>query len=159
MPQTCSVCKHADRASIERALIAGQSLRSIAGQYSLSDSAVLRHKQAHLPAELAKATDAAEVAQADTLLDRLRQINAETAAILREVRSSEPKDNEMALKAIARIEKQIELEGRLLGELQQPTVNVLIMPEWVGLRTAILRALEPYPEARLRLAEVIDAGR
>ena len=76
--------------------------------------------------------------------------------VLREARQS--KDHELRLKAIARAEKQIEFEGRLLGELQDgATVNVAIMPEWLALRAALLAALAPYPEARLAVAERLAA--
>jgi hypothetical protein len=47
----------------------------------------------------------------------------------------------------------LELLGKLAGELQSaPQVNILISPEWVRLRTLILEALEPYPDARLAVA-------
>ena len=60
------------------------------------------------------------------------------------------------MKAIARAEKQIELEGRLIGELSEgQTINILVAPEWLNLRVVILRALEPYPEARIALAAAI----
>ena len=89
---------------------------------------MVRHKTDHLPAAVVKAAEIAEVVQANALLGRLKALNRETAAILREARAAGSKDNELALKCIARAEKQIELEGRLLGELkaeQGATVNVI----------------------------------
>lgn len=109
---------------------------------------------------MVKAVEAAEVVQAGNLLDRLRDLNRETAAILRECRTVDPVDNELALKAIARVEKQIELEGRLLGELNEgATLNVVVSPEWVRVRTVILQALVPYQAARLAITEALkNAG-
>ena len=91
-----------------------------------------------------------------SLLDRLIALSRETAAILREAREGDEKDNELALKAIARAEKQIELQARLLGELKDTaTVNVLVLPEWVKIRTTMLEALLPFPEARLAVAAAL----
>jgi hypothetical protein len=97
------------------------------------------------------------VVQADSLLDRLLSLNAETMAILKEARAGRIKDNELALKAIARAEKQLELQGKLLGELNEaPTVNLLAVPEWFSLRSTIIAALEPYPEAKQAVVRALN---
>ena len=156
MPRVCSVCTHPDRAAIDAALVAATAFPALAALYRVSQDALGRHKANHVPATRARARDAAEVAQADTLLDRLRALNRETADVLREAKTA--RDQELRLKAIARAEKQIELEGRLLGELREgQTVNVIVTPEWVALRARILAALAPHPAARYALAEVLDA--
>jgi hypothetical protein len=54
MPRVCTICTHPARAAIDDGLEAGQSLRDVAGQYSLSKSALDRHKVSHLPARLAQ---------------------------------------------------------------------------------------------------------
>ena len=53
----------------------------------------------------------------ETLLNRLKALNHETAEILREARAAGSRDNGIAVKAIARVERQLEFEARLLGEL------------------------------------------
>jgi hypothetical protein len=53
--------------------------------------------------------------RAETLFERLKGLNRETAAILAEARAAQ--NNVIALQAVARAEKQLELEARLLGEL------------------------------------------
>ena len=75
-----------------------------------------------------------------------------------ESRHADPR--ELVLKTSERLQSQIELLAKLLGELdERAQVNILIAPEWLTLRTAILKALEPYPEARLALAEAVkNAG-
>jgi hypothetical protein len=45
-----------------------------------------------------------------------------------------------------------ELEGRLAT---QPQINILVNPQWVELRTTIIKALEPYPEAREAIVNAI----
>ena len=156
MARTCTICRHADRESINSALVRSEPLRTIAGCWSVSKTALLRHKKDHLPATLMKAVAAAAVAEGDDLLDRLKQLNRETAAILGEARTAGPKNNDLALKAIARVEKQLDFERRLLGEITTSTnVSVVTSPEWQKLRAAILLALEPFPTARLAVAEAV----
>jgi hypothetical protein len=49
-----------------------------------------------------------------------------------------------------------------LGKLdERPQINVLISPEWLDLRSAIIGALGTYPEAResiLKALEGLDGG-
>jgi hypothetical protein len=117
---------------------------------------LVRHKTDHLPAHLAKAKEAEEVSQAESLLDRLLALSKETSAILQEARAEKTKDNELALKAIARCEKQLELQARLLGELKEgQTVNILMAPEWHEMRRLILEALRPYPQASVAVAAAL----
>lgn len=117
MPQVCTICRHARRDEIDRALLDGDSFRNIAQRFGTSATALFRRKRRDLPAALVKAKGASEAFRAETLLDRLKALNAETLAILREARDVGTRDNELALKAISRVERQLEFEARLLGEL------------------------------------------
>ena len=119
VPRTCTICKHPSREEINAALITGESFRNIAKRFETSTTALFRHKKADLPATLVKSAEIAEVVEADTLVGRLQSLHTETMAILREARSEGTKDNALALKAIGRAEKQLELGARLLGELPQ----------------------------------------
>ena len=121
MARNCSVCRHDKREEIDRALLAQTPFRHVAACFSISATAAFRHSKSHIPAALVKAKQVADEVKADTLFDRLREINREARAILEEARGNGSKDNDLALKAIARIEKQLELEARLLGELDEST--------------------------------------
>ena len=157
MPRSCTVCSHDALEHINAALLSEVALRDIARQYRVSKDALSRHKQGHIPQHLAKASNAAEVVKADSLLDRLQSLNTETMLILKEAREGD--DNELALKAIARAEKQLELQAKLLGELNEgTTVNVLVAPEWLELRARIVKTVAPYPQAAQALARALDAG-
>jgi hypothetical protein len=127
----------------------------------VSKTALLRHKADHLPATIVKAAEVKEAISGGSLLDRLTALNQETASILREARTAGlTKDSPLALKAIARAEKQLELESRLLLELNQgASVDLTQTPEWQSLRSAILLALEPYPAARAAVLEAIKSRR
>ena len=155
MPRRCTICDHPDRNAIDAALVTNGPLRGIARTFALSEDALFRHRSDHLPSHLAKAKEAEETTHADSLLGQLLSLNRETFAILKEARDGE--DNELALKAIARAEKQIELQAKLLGELQEgTTVNILILPEWARLRSAVIHALTPFPEARMAVLNALQ---
>jgi hypothetical protein len=115
MPRTCTICNHEKLAEINNAVLGNESYRSIAKRFEASESAVYRHMQDHLPITLSKAKEAAQEVEAGTLFERLRTLNQETQAILRDARDSG--NHVVALAAIGRAEKQLELEARLLGEL------------------------------------------
>ena len=72
MPRVCTVCTHDQRAAIDQALVNGKGVRETSALFRVSEDAVSRHKEGHLPAVLAQGQAAAEVARADDLLDHLR---------------------------------------------------------------------------------------
>ena len=140
------------------ALVAGEPYRSVANRYeSLSQAAVQRHSENHLPATLAQAKDAEMVAHADDLLEQVRDLQVRTFAILEAAEVSE--QHRTALSAIREARGNLELLAKLLGELgDRPTVNVLISPEWLELRTVIVGALEPYTHARGAVLRAIEGA-
>lgn len=147
MPRTCSICSHEQRAEIDAELIAETPLRNIAERFGTSSTTLHRHRQEHLPSKMVKAKEAEEEVEATDLLSRLRALNEETRDVLRAAKKSDA--HGLRLQAIQRLERQLELEARLLGELiDQQTVNVILSPEWLVVRTALLQALSGYPEAR-----------
>jgi len=152
MPRTCSICAHPERDAIDKALVAEVPLRTIADRWSVSKSALIRHKEDHLPATMVKAKAVEDVAHAIDVVRQLRTINGAALHVLKDARES--RDGNLALKAIDRIQRQIELQAKLLGELdERPVINLLITTEWLTVRTALLAALAAYPEARVAVAE------
>jgi hypothetical protein len=49
MPQQCTICRHADRGQIDEALAAKTPLRTIAAQWGVSKTSLLRHRGRHRP--------------------------------------------------------------------------------------------------------------
>lgn len=156
MSRVCTICSHPQRAEIDRALIAGEPCSTIAARYiTIGRMALQRHKADHISPTLARAQEVAEVARADSLLDQLRGLQERTLEILSRAEASGKL--ETALKAIREVRGNLELLAELLGRLdRQPQVNLLVAPEWIALRSKILRALAPYPEIRCRLVEALD---
>ena len=138
-------------------MIAGSPYRSVASEWGLSKSAVERHASEHLVAAIARAGELRDRINADALIAELRVLREVTLGVLEEARQSEM--HAVALKAIARLEKQAELVGRLAGELVErqrvEMVSVAFAAEWQQLRPRIIAALQPYPEAAAALAEVL----
>lgn len=75
MPRQCTVCTNLELVAINTALLNNEPLRDIARQWRVSKDAVARHKD-HIPAHLAKAEAAKEMAQADSLTAELKRIAA-----------------------------------------------------------------------------------
>ena len=162
MPRRCTVCAHPEVGAINKALVAGESDRKLAARYgSLSRPAIQRHADNHLPASLAKAKEAEEIAHADDLLGDVRTLQARTLAILGAAETTS--EHRLALAAIRESRSNLELLAKLLGELdERPVVSLNISPEWLELRTVIVGALDAHPDARgavLRAIEGTGNGR
>jgi len=85
----------------------------------------------------------------------LKFVNGAALSVLRDARAAG--EGELVLRAVDRVMKQVELQAKLLGDLdERPVVNVLVTPEWVALRAQILAALDPYPEARFAVAGALQ---
>jgi hypothetical protein len=146
VPRRCTVCDHPESHGIDEALVTGAPYRSVARRFELSESAVYRHKTEHLPAHLLKAREVEEVAQADHLLEQVRNLQAHALNILE--RAEKAGDLRTALAAIYQARGNLELLGKLAGELdERPVVNLNVSPEWLELRAVIVGALEPHPAA------------
>ena len=129
MPRTCTVCSHPERREIDRTLVSrSASYRDIAGQYSVSKTAVSRHTKEHLPDLLAKAYAAEEVTRADELLMDVRRLQARTLRAL--LWAEGAADWTTMLRAVREARENVRLLGELRGKLDtRPVVNVLVSPE------------------------------
>ena len=126
--------------------------RNIAERFSLSLGALVRHHDDHLPEQLVKAREAEQVLQADALLREAVQIKDALKGIMaRTLGAGELGQATAAGRAAFRcIETLLEVEGRLD---RRPVLNLLVLPQWIEARSALLEALGPYPEARAAVAE------
>jgi len=163
MAMTCTVCRHTDRAAIDSALVTGEPVRSVASRYvtlsgrPLGHMALYRHKDEHLAPSLAKAQEAASVAQADDLLGQVRTMQGRALGILDTAEAAG--QLLVALAAIREARGCLELLGKLLGQIdERPQINVLVSPEWHQVRGLILAALLPYPEARGAVVERLSGS-
>ena len=149
----CTVCRRNDVAKINKALISGDSLSTIAGTYGVTKASIHRHSK-HIPAKLTKAREAKETASADNLMARVASLNTKAHDVYEKAMTA--KNLTAAIAAVRELRGITELYAKITGELQSQTVtNIIVSPEWVNLRNAILIALEPYPEARQAVVKSI----
>lgn len=75
--------------------------------------------------------------------------------VLAETKTADPR--RLILETSKTLEGHLRLMGEIAGKIQtQGTTTFLISPEWLALRTRMLEALHPFPDARLALAAVVD---
>ena len=154
MAQPCSICHHPDRETIDAAIVGGGALRAIACQYTVGREALRRHK-AHIPKAVATAREAEEVAEADRLLAIVHDLMKSAIGTITQAEAGG--DLRTKLAAIREARETAKLLLEVYGELQtQPTFNIIMAPEWVEVRTVVLQALGPYPDARLAVAGALE---
>ncbi len=155
MGRQCTVCAHKDLEEINRLLLCSDSYRAIARQFGLSKDSLARHKESHMPELLLKSQDVKETLQADNLLDQIVYYESE-ARRFKGLAESQG-DLELALKAVDRALKCLDLFAKARGIINdQPQITIINNPEWVELRTLIITALDPFPDAK---GAVVDAIR
>jgi transposase-like protein len=157
MPRRCTVCDHPKRHSIGETLVSGAPYRSVAKRFGLSESAVYRHKVEHLPTHLLKAKEVEETTRADDLLEQVKDLQVHALDILE--RAEKIGDLRTALAAISQARGNLELFGKLAGELdERPVVNLNVSPEWLELRAVIVGTLEPHPAAHSAVLRALEGA-
>jgi hypothetical protein len=121
--KVCSICTHSDRAAIDKGLVDGSSLRTVAGQYGTNKSALDRHKK-HLAPALTQAKQAERVTEATSLLSRVERIMGRLETICEA--ATKERDWLPAIAASRELRGCLELLGKLSGELQAGGMKVKI---------------------------------
>lgn len=159
MSRSCTVCASPLLSAIDNALVAGRSQADIAGEFSVGEAAVQRHRKAHLSPALVAVQARREERRSVKLVDRLDAVVMKVEALI-ETAEEDGKPGQM-LAAAREFRSGVELLARLTGELderpQNVTVNVLASPEVAQMAAALMAALQPYPAARIAAAAVLDA--
>jgi hypothetical protein len=133
---TCRVCRSKERREIDKALVDGVSLRTIADRFRVSKTALIRHQSKHLPALLAKAKNAATISEANSLLERIERIIRKCEVI--SAKAEKAKDWAPAVSALGQIRSCVELLAKLTGELKAAGTAVN-----VSFSNALLGELSP----------------
>jgi hypothetical protein len=162
-----TITEHVDRARIERDLALGRPLARIAKKYGVSITAAFRHKR-KLPPQL-KAALAGHALRPAEDLEKLRieesesllsHLAAQRARLLiSQDAAMEAEQFGLVAQLASGVHRNLELVGKYLGEFAshstQTTISILITPEYLDLRTALLRALQPYGDARRAVAATL----
>ncbi|TFH54369.1 MAG: hypothetical protein E4G89_00070 [Methanothrix sp.] len=149
----CKACNHPGHEEHDKALLTGKlSDSDYAKIVGCTSKSIARHR-AHIVREIAQSAQAQVIISADELFKSVQ----DEAVVVRELRDTARNegDIELALKAVDRALKCIELYAKIQGIIKdQPTININLNAEWIALRTTIITALEPFPDAR---RAVVDA--
>ena len=136
MPRSCPICDHEDLDGINAALASNERIRTIAERWSVRKTALMRHRNEHLPysaieakeaeakeAEVkeAEAQEAEEDALGDNLLDQVRDLQERALANLEEAEEAE--ELNAALQAIREVKGNLELMTNPLNELDERSVD------------------------------------
>lgn len=167
-----AIATHPDRAQIEIGLANGVSLRALGKRYGLQPSQLSRYRKNHMSEELVARLrvrglrsdeELAEVREAESksLLDHLVYQRARCYAVAD--RAREIKHDDAELRAIESAGRASERIGKLLGEMgavinnttNNLHVNLTSSPDYHVLRTQLIRALRPYPEAQTAVAHAL----
>jgi hypothetical protein len=162
----CTVCTHREASNIDLALARGVSVTALSRRYKVSTDAIYRHSNNHLPPQLrAKLIAGPDI---DIDLDRLRESESQSLlANLVALRhrlfaaldtAEEYGDANMLSRVSSQLHANLELTARLLGDLGvggTTNINVLIQPQYIELRVALVSALASFPEAKQAVAQVL----
>ena len=126
MPRSCPICDHEDLDGINAALASNERIRTIAERWSVRKTALMRHRNEHLPysaieAKEAEAQEAEEDALGDNLLDQVRDLQERALANLEEAEEAE--ELNAALRAIREVKSNLELMTDPLNELDERSVD------------------------------------
>ena len=174
----CSICRHEHRALIESTRLAGASLDTIAAKYSVSRDSVHRHMKSHVPDDLkAELLDSVPLEQlaaeaAREGLTVLQYLSLTRATLVRQMQLASSVNDHHATATVARALNETNrliagITGEM-GDLAARNINItnnnLVLhehPEFVRLRSGLLRALAPHPAARADVVAMLlelDAG-
>lgn len=131
MPQTCRACKSPDRQAIDKALVAGEPLRTIADQWSVSKTALIRHKP-HVATAIVKAGEKREERLGDNLIDGMSRIQRKLWEILAKMEASGDHRGEVV--ALREVRETMESQNKLLASAAQGngSQDIRVLIEHVG---------------------------
>lgn len=158
---TCSICKHKKKDEINERLLnrptSCESIQEISDNFSISYQSLWRHANNCIADKLSKSKDLAKGVSGESLTCQLKTIRGTIKdCLLACVKSDDLRTAHLFANDTL---KQIELEAKIEGQIhdqqvnvqlnQNTQINVLQAPEWVEMRSTIMKALEPYEKARV----------
>jgi hypothetical protein len=147
MPRYCQVCSRTDAGAINVLLLEGRSARSVALELGLSEDSVQRHVH-NRHVTVRRTSDPVPFRPATEPSDPLDEL----VAALR--------DHALAGNPASAHEYRLALSAQAdVRHTTPPTRDLEHEPEWIELRTRMLEALEPFPAAKLAIADALEAAR
>jgi hypothetical protein len=169
---TCIICEHPQREAIDRAIMAGDSLRYIATMFTTSKDAVQRHKNVCMkrqvppspPLPVPAYQTGEQVATAERVsLSIITRVSSLVDVLeLQATECASDKDRRNMTATATALLKALELNARLTGELgpnNQVNLQVNVpslrdAPEW----PIFIRIIEKHPAIKAELNQALLEG-
>jgi hypothetical protein len=164
----CTICAHEKRHQIEIGMVNRVSYRTLAKRFQVSRDAIYRHGRSHLPPQ-ARAAILTALKGSAVDLEQLQR--SESEGLLSQLVGQrarlqqyadlalEQSDVRTAVTVENAITGNLTLVAKLMGQLVQHhevrSTSILISPDYIALRSAIVRALAPYPEAARAVGQAL----
>ena len=171
MGRPCSICGHPKLEEINKQLLDKPNFRAISRQFDVGRKPLENHLSNHISNELLKSEDAKEALKADNTFaeyqkarTRIETLQTRTYDLLTKAESAENHNACIGYIREARgQEGELREQRKLLAELEgklatQPQINITLNAEWISLRTTIITALEPFPDAKEAVVHAIRGG-
>jgi hypothetical protein len=137
LARTCTICSNPKLLNIDRQLLRGDMLKSIAHRFHVSEDAVGRHRR-HMRTAMLKAEAAAEkpdLIYGQNLIDEVKAIKADAERLQLEAEGR--RDIRAALQAIRERVSIVELQAKLMGEIQTGNRNVVVNMQAISPQEAV----------------------
>ncbi len=147
---TCSVCENPRVEEINTRIASQEKLADISREFAVSEDALGRHKSKCIIKSLSASPNTKDIINGDHLLKQLQAARDKAIKLLdMAIAAGDTRVYGSPSSYLAEIRQQIKLWAELEGRIAaQPQVTIINNPEWVELRTLIVTALDPYPEAK-----------
>ena len=170
MPRKNTILQHAEKEQIDKALIDGTSLRTIAVRYGLSKTALIRYRDKYLkdvPETIAadprvdSATEGAKQAviqgfnSIQSVYEDWQWAKVELMDIACRAKKT-GKANTRAVEAVAKLATDRLNAFLKHAELRQEKIPLADQPEYRAVVSRLLVSLEPFPKARIAAAEALQ---
>lgn len=119
MGNTCKTCRlpAEDLLMVNLLLVNGVPLRHISAQFKIGTSSLKRHRDLHIPEELAKAKHAEEATAGETLLEELNDLREEAARTAR--KAEEAGDGTLHLRSVDTRARMVRIKADVAGVIHQ----------------------------------------
>jgi len=164
MVRACTICGDPQHDEIDRRIIRGDSIATIAREFAVSEDALRRHAKAnhHIRAVTAIPTSA-ELATSEDIYKEIEKWHAEAKDLQKTAKSDG--DIKTALLGLEKALKCLELLARINGQIReqavtvslQQSINIYESPEWLAVGSVLAKVLASYPELRATVARELLA--
>ncbi len=128
MGRQCTVCAHKDLDEINRLLLCSDSIAGIARDFAVSEDALRRHLDNHVPKTLAASPSAKEITDADKLLSEIETVKARALSLLD--KAEEAQDTRVygpPSQYLKEFREYVRLMAELSGKLAaQPQITIIL---------------------------------